>query len=97
LLAAAEQYGSKRSLALLTLLANTGLRIGEALNRDVEHLAHDRGHRILRLERKGGRGGRTVLIAPVVRTLEDYLNGRTTGPLFTTATAAGWASPRPGR
>lgn len=46
--------GFPRSQALLTLLATTGLRISEALSRDVEHLSHDRGHRILRLERKGG-------------------------------------------
>ena len=84
LLAAAERNGSKRSLALLTLLAHTGLRIGETVSRDVGHLAHDRGHRILRLERKGGRGDRTVLTAPVVRALEDYLDGRTAGPLFIT-------------
>jgi integrase/recombinase XerD len=86
LLASAEEYGSPRTIALLTLLAHTGLRINEALSRDVEHLAHDRGHRILRLERKGGRGDRTVLTAPVARKLEDYLAGRTTGPLFITKT-----------
>jgi integrase/recombinase XerD len=86
LLAAARAHGSPRSLALVSLLAHTGLRIGEALSRDVEHLAHDRGHRILRLERKGGRGGRTVLTAPVVRALDDYLAGRSTGPLFITTT-----------
>ena len=85
LLAAAEQYGSKRSVALLNLLAHTGLRIGEALSRDVEHLAYDRGHRILRLERKGGRGDKSVLTAPVSRAVDDYLDGRTAGPLFTTA------------
>jgi integrase/recombinase XerD len=84
LLRAAEQHGSQRSIALLTLLAHTGLRIGEALSRDVEHLAHDRGHRILRLERKGGRGDRTVLTAPVSRALDEYLCGRSTGPLFVT-------------
>jgi integrase/recombinase XerD len=86
LLAAAREYGSPRSVALVSLLAHTGLRIGEALSRDVEHLSHDRGHRILRLQRKGGRGGRTVLTAPVVRALDDYLAGRTTGPLFITTT-----------
>jgi len=84
LLTAAGAHGSARSIALLTLLAHTGLRINEALSRDVEHLAHDRGHRILRLERKGGRGDRTVLTAPVARALDDYLGGRTTGPLFIT-------------
>jgi site-specific recombinase XerD len=84
LMAAAVKHGSARSFALLSLLAHTGVRVGEALSRDVEHLAHDRGHRILRLERKGGRGGRTVLTAPVVRALDEYLAGRTTGPLFVT-------------
>jgi integrase/recombinase XerD len=51
--------------------------------RDVEHLAHDRGHRILKLERKGIR---TILTARVVRVLDDYLGDRTTGPLFITKT-----------
>ncbi len=67
LLRAAERHGSSRTVALLTLLATTGLRIGEALSRDIENLAHDRGHRILRLERKGGRGDRTVLTPPALR------------------------------
>lgn len=84
LLAAAREHGSARSFALLSLLAHTGLRINEALSRDVEHLAHDRGHRILRLERKGGRGDRTVLTAPVARAIDDYLDGRTMGPIFIT-------------
>ena len=80
LLAAAAEFGSPRSVALLSLLAHTGLRIGEALTRGVEHRAHDRGHRIMKLQRKGGRGGRTILAAPVVRVLDEYLGDRTTGP-----------------
>lgn len=86
LMAAAKEHGSLRSIALLSLLAHTGVRVGEALNRDVEHLAHDRGHRILRLQRKGGRGDRTVLTAPVLRAIDEYLDGRATGPLFITKT-----------
>ena len=93
LLAAARQHGSPRSIALLGLLAHTGLRIDEALSRDVQHLAHDCGHRILRLVRKGGRGGTTVLTAPVTRALDDYLDGRTEGPLFTTRTGARMGQP----
>ena len=38
----------------------------------------------LRLERKGGRGDRTVLTAPVTGALDAYLDGRTTGPIFVT-------------
>lgn len=93
LLAAARDGGSPRSFALLSLLAHTGLRINEALSRDVEHLAHDRGHRILRLERKGGKGDRTVLTAPVARAIDDYLAGRTTGPIFITKTAKRMGQP----
>jgi integrase/recombinase XerD len=84
LLTVAQTHGSARTIALLTLLAHTGLRIGEALSRDVEHLGHDRGHRILRLERKGGRGDATVLTAPVTRALDAYLDGRNSGPIFIT-------------
>jgi site-specific recombinase XerD len=93
LLTAANEYGSARSVALLTLLAHTGLRINEALSRDVEHLAHDRGHRVLRLERKGGRGDRTVLTPPVARILDDYLAGRTMGPIFITKTGKRMGQP----
>ena len=80
-------------MALLTLLATTGLRIGEALSRDIEHLGHDRGHRVLRLDRKGGRGDRTVLTPPVLRTLVTYLAGRNAGPLFITNTAKRMGQP----
>ena len=86
LLGAAEAHGSRRSIALMSVLAHTGVRINEALSRDIEHLGHDRGHRILRLERKGGRSGRAVLTAPVVRAIDAYLDGRETGALFVTKT-----------
>jgi site-specific recombinase XerD len=90
LLAAAR---GPRATALLTLLGYTGLRIGEALAADVEDLAHDRGHRILRIVRKGGKTGRTVLSAPVSRAIDEYLAGRTTGPLFITTTGARMQQP----
>lgn len=93
LLRAAETRGSARTIALLTLPATTGLRINEALSRDVEHVGYDRGHRVLKLERKGGRGDRTVLTAPVVRTLDAYLDGRTSGPLFVTSTGRRMGQP----
>jgi integrase/recombinase XerD len=93
LLTAAEDHGSLRSRTLLMLLATTGLRINEALSRDVEHLSYDRGHRILRLERKGGAGDRTVLTPPVIRALDAYLDGRTSGPLFITSTGKRMGQP----
>ena len=71
-----------RSAALITLLAYNGLRIDEALSRDVEHLGHQLGHRVLRISRKGGRDALEPLSPPVERALDAYLAGRTTGPLF---------------
>jgi integrase/recombinase XerD len=75
-----------RDLALLTLLGHNGLRIGEALGADATDLGTERGHRTLRITRKGGRRA-TVVLAPVTaRALDDELAGRTDGPLFMTAT-----------
>jgi integrase/recombinase XerD len=81
LLDAAERDGP-RSEALLTLLAYNGLRIDEALSRDVEHLGHQLGQRVLRISRKGGRDALEPLSPPVERALDAYLAGRTSGPLF---------------
>ena len=47
--------GSARDLALITLLAMNGLRIAEALGADIDDLDTDRGHRTLRIVRKGGK------------------------------------------
>src|SRR3954468_23407196 len=74
----AAQADGPRSEALITLLAYNGLRIDEALSRDVEHL----GHRVLRISRKGGRDALEPLSPPLARALERHLAGRTTGPLF---------------
>ncbi len=81
LLDAADQDGP-RSAALIALLAYNGLRIDEALSRDVEHLGHQHGHRVLRISRKGGRDALEPLSPPVERALEYHLAGRTTGALF---------------
>lgn len=82
LLAAAAAH-SPRSAALVSLLTFCGLRISEALGADVRDYGHDHGHRVLRVTRKGGKTGRVALAPPVVRVLDDYLAGRTTGPLLT--------------
>jgi site-specific recombinase XerD len=85
LLAAAEADGL-RSHALITLLALNGLRIDEALSRDIEHLDVERGHRVLRLRRKGGKRAVAVLSPPTVRVLQAYLGDRDAGPIFVTKT-----------
>jgi integrase/recombinase XerD len=78
----AADADSPRSAALITLLAYNGLRVDEALSRDVGHLGHQQGHRVLRISRKGGRDALEPLSPPVERALDTYLDARTTGPLF---------------
>lgn len=81
---------SPRSSALVHLLAFNGLRITEALNADIGDLIHDRGHRALRITRKGGKVGR-VAIAPVTsRALDTYIADRTTGPIFLNPDGVSW-------
>ncbi|GLY95099.1 tyrosine recombinase XerC [Actinoplanes sp. NBRC 103695] len=85
LLAAAERDGP-RSRALITVLADLGLRVSELIGLDVEDLGFERGHRSVRFVGKGGRARRRVLTEPAGRALDDYLGGRAEGPLFVTST-----------
>ena len=80
LLEAAEADGL-RSAALITLLALNGLRIDEALSRDVEHLTYDFGHRVLELTRKGAKRSTEALAPATARALEAYI-GERTGAIF---------------
>jgi len=59
----AAQASGARDHALVCLLALSGLRVSETLAPDVSDLAHARGHRTLRLRRKGGKR-QTVAVAP---------------------------------
>ena len=94
LLAGAAAYSTKvrgdkdrpRALALVTLLLHTGMRISEALNADVTDLATIRGNRTLSIVRKGGARYSAFLNAPTTEALDAYVAGRTSGPLFATAT-----------
>ncbi|RBY87448.1 tyrosine-type recombinase/integrase [Blastococcus sp. TF02A-26] len=76
---------SGRSAALVTLLTFCGLRISEALGADVRDYGYDHGHRVLKVTRKGGKAARVALAPPVVRALDEYLDGRDGGPLFLSA------------
>lgn len=74
-----------RNAALVTTLAYTGLRIGELLAADVEDLDWERGHRVLRITRKGGARARVALAPAAAHGLETYVSDRQDGPLFVTA------------
>ena len=69
-------------MALITLLSYNGLRVDEALSRDVSHLGHQLGHRVLRLSRKGGATCSSPSARPSSAPSDSYLAERTTGPLF---------------
>jgi site-specific recombinase XerD len=84
LLTAAEEHGP-RSAALLSLLVYNGLRISEALACDIEHLTHQRGHRVLRIVRKGGKASTEPLAPIVLHALEEYVGERDSGPIFLSA------------
>ncbi len=88
LLRAAEAHGP-RSAALVSLLVYNGLRIAEVLATNVEHLSHQRGHRVLRIIRKGGNASTEPLAPIVLRTLENYIGDRTSGPIFLNADGTG--------
>jgi integrase len=76
----------KRAYALLLMLYTCCLRIDSLLNAKVEDLDDDRGHRVLLLEKVKGGGRKKKAIPPVAwDALQDYLDGRTTGWLFCTA------------
>ena len=81
---------SPRSLAVVLLLAMNGLRISEALGSDVTDLGTERGHRVLRVKRKGGKTATVPLAPRTAEAVEAYVGDRIVGPLFVTRTGERW-------
>ena len=81
---------SPRSLALVLLLGLNGLRVSEALGADVGDLSSERGHRVLRIKRKGGKTATVPLAPRTADAVDAYVGERSTGPLFETSTGARW-------
>lgn len=91
LLAAAEADAGPaavRHRAVLALLADLGLRVGELVGLDVADVGWERGHRSVRFVGKGGRPRRRVLTPAAAAAVDEYLAGRTEGPLFVTVSGA---------
>ncbi len=74
--------GSARDHALASLLALNGLRISEALGADIGDLDFERGHRTLKILRKGGKHAVIPLAPRTSRAIDLYIGERTTGPIF---------------
>jgi integrase/recombinase XerD len=67
---------ARRDAALLGMLVELGLRVGEAISLDLADLTHDRGHRIVRVVGKGRRRRNLPIPAPLGRDLDAYLAQR---------------------
>lgn len=90
----ARYLAAMRDRALLRLLADLGLRIAEALDRNLSDLSYQRGHRTLKYIAKGGDERERPLVPDVLEALDEYLDARATaadstvgalrGPLFAT-------------
>lgn len=99
LLAAAEaDHGPAclRNQAVIAVLADLGLRVGEVVGLDVEDLGYERGHRSVRFTGKGDKPRRRALTPASTAAVETYLIERSAteglpvdqlrGPLFVTST-----------
>ncbi|GIE39577.1 tyrosine recombinase XerC [Actinoplanes lobatus] len=89
LLAAAGRAG-RRTHAMITVLADLGLRVGELVGLNLDDLGHERGHRTVRFTGKGGKARRRAVTPAVAAALDDYLaeRGSAPGPLFVTSTGS---------
>lgn len=93
LAAAAADDGPQaaRHHAMITLLADLGLRVGELVGLDVADLGAERGHRTVRFVGKGGKPRRRALAPGTAAVLDAYLAvrpGPPDGPLFVTTSGA---------
>ncbi len=101
LLAAAEADtgpAGVRNHAVIAVLADLGLRVGEVVGLDVADLGYERGHRSIRFTGKGGAKRRRALTPASTAAVETYLLQRSmnagvavedlAGPLFVTTTGA---------
>jgi integrase/recombinase XerD len=77
-----------RHRAVLALLADLGLRVGELVSLDVTDVGWERGHRTVRFVGKGGRARRRALTPAAAAALDRYLGERSDGPMFVTANGA---------
>lgn len=92
----ARHVAALRDRALLRLLADLGLRVGEALALDTDALTHNQGRRTVRYLGKGGKQRERALSSQASQALDAYLaaragvgGGTPPGPLFATTGTGG--------
>jgi integrase len=74
-----------RDHALISVLALNGLRVSEAIGADIEALGLERGHRTLRIHRKGGKVVTEPLAPRTARAIDLAVGERCEGPIFNAA------------
>lgn len=72
-----------RAAAIVWLLLHTGIRVGELLAANLDDLGVDRGHTVLHVHGKGGKGRVVVLVPAVVTRLDTYQASRSDHPTGT--------------
>lgn len=77
-----------RDLALALLLTLNGLRISEALDADIADLSEERGHRVVKVRRKGGKVALVPLAPRTAAAVAVLIDGRVSGPIFITRSGA---------
>jgi site-specific recombinase XerD len=78
----AAGLGRPHEHALISLLALNGLRVSEATGANIEALGLERGHRTLRIMRKGGKTVVIPLAPRTARAIDLAVGERSEGPLF---------------
>ncbi|HEX76891.1 MAG TPA: tyrosine-type recombinase/integrase [Dehalococcoidia bacterium] len=73
----------QRNKVILLVLLDSGLRISELVNLDLERIRFEDGRAMAKVKGKGGKEREVPLGKQVVTALKCYLNGRMRGPVFT--------------
>ena len=68
--------------ALAVLLGLNGLRVGEACETNIEDMAIERGHRVLRIIGKGNKPALIPLVPRTARTIDLAVGERSEGPIL---------------
>lgn len=77
----AERYDHAHA-ARAVLLGLNGLRVSEACSTNIEDLAFERGHRVLRVIGKGNKPATIPLVPRTVRTIDLAVGERQVGPIL---------------
>ncbi len=67
---------------MAVLLGLNGLRVSEACETNIEDMAFERGHRVLRIVGKGNKPALIPLVPRTARTIDLVVGERTQGPIL---------------